>query len=78
MQIRIDEELVYEKTNIQTIYENLDNGGKIKLGMYYWKWKNKENVQAALDEGVTQRVLYIDEYREYKGPEGYDKVRPAI
>jgi hypothetical protein len=76
VEVWIDGVKVYEKYNIQTIYYNKDNGGKLKVGVYYWRWKSQSDVQASLDAGITNRELYYDEIREYFGTNGYDIVKP--
>lgn len=64
-------------TNIQTIYNNLSNGGGLKPGIYYWRWKDQQSVQQTLNAGITHREIFFDELRQYKGTEGYMSVVPG-
>ena len=78
LKIWVNEGLVYEQENIQTIYHNLDVGGGFKIGIYYWRWKEKESVERSLGAGITDREIYIDEVREYLGDiNGYKVVAPG-
>ena len=73
----VDGELSYDKSNIQTIYHNLNNGGGLKFGLYYWRWKELQSVQNTFDAGITYREIFIDEVHEYHGTNGYDVVAPG-
>lgn len=63
--------------NIQTVYNNLSNGGGLKPGIYYWRWKDQQSVQNTLNAGITHREIFIDEIRQYKGTNGYQSVVPG-
>jgi hypothetical protein len=58
---------VFEQLALQTVYDNKDNGGQMKVGIYYWRWKNQSDVKAALDAGIVDREVFFDELREYHG-----------
>jgi hypothetical protein len=64
----------YEREGVQTMYRDLSVGGGFKVGLYYWRWQYQKSVQDALDIGITQREIFIDEIREYLGSEGYSAV----
>ena len=75
--IWVNGNLTYAKSNIQTIYSNLNNGGGFKIGLYYWRWKYMQSVINSLNAGITYREIFIDEVREYHGTEGYTAVAPG-
>jgi hypothetical protein len=70
-------DVAYAAKNIQTIYHDLNNGGGFKLGIYYWRWKDKENVRKTINAGIKNREIYIDEVREYIGSNGLSVVKPG-
>lgn len=63
--------------NIQTIYNNINNGGGYKIGLYYWRWKEKQSVQNSLNAGINYREIFVDEVKEYHGTNGYSIVAPG-
>jgi len=76
LKIWFNEDVVYENNNIQTVYKDLDRGGGFKFGIYYWRWKNYEDVEKSLNAGINNRELFYDEIRQYKGQNGYSVVAP--
>ncbi len=70
-------QLVYTMNNIQTIYNNINNGGGYKIGLYYWRWKEKQSVQNSLNAGINYREIFVDEVKEYHGTNGYSVVAPG-
>lgn len=74
IKIWINGDLKYEKNEIQTIYNDVANGGGFKIGLYYWRWQYQESVKNSLDAGIDHREIFIDEVREYIGQEGYPVV----
>jgi hypothetical protein len=73
----VDGQLALSLDNIQTIYNNLSVGGGFKMGIYYWRWKDYQSVQNTLNAGITQREIFLDEIRQYKGVDGYHSVVPG-
>ncbi|MCB0687113.1 MAG: polysaccharide lyase [Saprospiraceae bacterium] len=67
----------YDHKDIQTVYENLSVGGGLKLGIYYWRWRDKDSVRQSLENGINNREIFIDEVREFIGPEGKLVVTPG-
>jgi hypothetical protein len=74
--IWMNDQLRFEKSGIQTIYQNLEIGGGFKIGIYHWRWKIKESVVNSLNAGITYREIYMDEVREFLGSNAYDVVAP--
>ena len=72
--IWVNGQLAYDNQNVQTMYHNLSVGGGFKFGVYYWRWKDKPNVQLSVNAGITYREIYIDEVKEYTGSDGYQIV----
>lgn len=72
--IWVDEQLKLEQEGIATIYENLEVGGAFKIGLYYWRWKDRDSVRKTLDAGINDREIYIDEVREFIGEDGFSAV----
>lgn len=70
-------QVVLDLPQVQTIYHNLDVGGGLKLGLYYWRWKNLTAVQETLGAGITDREFFIDEFRQFQGSDGYSVVKPG-
>ena len=77
IRVWVDGEKKYDHSNIQTVYSNLSNGGGWKLGIYYWRWLEKQNVIRSLDNGIDHREIFIDEVREYLGADGLPVVTPG-
>jgi hypothetical protein len=73
----INDQVRYEKYKVATMYEDLDNGGGFKFGLYYWRWKYKESIQNSANVGIVDRQIYIDEVREFLGTDGYEVVCPG-
>jgi len=67
----------FSKSHVQTIYKDLEIGGGFKVGIYYWRWKEKESVIESLRAGINEREIFIDEIREYIGRDGYSAAAPA-
>ncbi len=76
VQVWVDNDLSYDQS-MQTIYNNLSNGGGFKIGLYYWRWKEMQSVQNSLNAGINYREIFIDEVREYLGTDGYSIVAPG-
>ncbi len=77
VEIWVNGEKKFDDQSIQTIYDDLDHGGRFKFGMYYWRWKEIESVEDSLEAGITYREIFIDEVRQYMGLEGYNTVVPS-
>lgn len=77
IRVWVDGDKKYDHSNIQTVYSNLDNGGGWKLGIYYWRWLEKQNVISSFDNGIEHREIFIDEVREYLGADGLPVVTPG-
>ena len=70
----INWEKKYEANNIQTVYNDLDHGSLLKFGIYYWRWKNKDEVERAYQNGLEEREIFFDEVKIYNGTNGYSVV----
>ncbi len=68
---------VCDKEKIQTVYDDLNRGGGYKFGIYYWRWKDKHSVEHSMDSGIYSRELFVDEIRQFRGPEGFIAVSPG-
>ena len=69
---------VLDRTGVRTVHANIDNVSRLKLGIYYWQWKERSVVERALAAGLVPRRLYIDEVRLYQGDDrGYERVTPT-
>ena len=77
VEIWSNDQQVYNESNIQTIYSDMDNGGGFKFGIYYWRWKYQQSVQNSLNAGIPYREIFIDEMAEYQGANGYSIVDPG-
>ncbi len=75
VKIWINDEVVHDQSTIQTVYDDLDRGGAFKFGLYYWRWKEDTNVLKALNAGITNREIFIDALKLYKGQNGHSVVR---
>lgn len=77
VQIWIDDKERISLDEVQTIYENLDVGGGMKFGLYYWRWKYRESVLRTKELGIEDREIFFDEIRQYLGPDGYKAALPG-
>ncbi len=77
VKIWVDGQVSFDMPVVQTIYSNLNVGGGYKMGLYYWRWKEQQSVTNTLNAGITDREIFIDEYRQYKGSNGFQMVDPA-
>ncbi|MCB0688713.1 MAG: polysaccharide lyase, partial [Saprospiraceae bacterium] len=77
LQCWINGQLKLDLNNVQTIYTDLSNGGGLKPGIYYWRWKDQQSVQNSLNAGINYREIFMDEIRQYKGANGYSSVAPS-
>ncbi|MCB9091448.1 MAG: heparin lyase I family protein [Halobacteriovoraceae bacterium] len=75
-QLWFNNNLVVQKFNTDTSYDDVNNGSRIKFGMYYWRWKEKSIVEESFDLGIYDREIFFDDMRLYTGPNGYDRVKP--
>ena len=66
-----------KRSAVQTIYDDLDVGGGLKVGIYYWRWHYRESVRKSLEAGINYREIFIDEVRQYIGPNGFSAVNPG-
>ncbi len=77
IEVWADGELVASLSDVQTVHSNISNTSRMKLGLYYWQWKNRRAVEVALANGLVPREVYIDEVRLYEGDDrGYERVAP--
>ncbi len=77
VQCWVNDQLQISLSNTQTVYNDLNKGGGFKMGIYYWRWKEKINVERTLDAGITHREFFMDEVSQYKGVDGYLSVVPG-
>ncbi len=85
LQVWIDDVPVYDK-QVSTVYPQYPWGGNAKWGIYHPRWRNKEDVQKSLDQGITHVPTSIGSLRiltrypdhpDY-GKDAYDLVQPRI
>ncbi len=78
VEIWINGENRFTGLDLQTIYHDLEVGGGYKFGINHWRWKDKDMVEMSLNEGITERTIYIDEVKEYLGADGIEEVSPDL
>ncbi|SHJ60952.1 PKD domain-containing protein [Pseudozobellia thermophila] len=74
---------VYDR-NERTVYSQRPYGGYWKLGIYKWRWKDKENVEASAARGITELNTSIGTLRTIMrqpgdtdyGKDAYNLVEP--
>lgn len=62
LQVWIDGNKVYDK-QVATILAGYPWGGNAKWGIYKWPWRDAENVQASLAQGLTQMETFMGPLR---------------
>ncbi|MFC2148435.1 PKD domain-containing protein [Bacteroidota bacterium] len=62
LQVWINNTNVYNE-QVSTTHPETPWGGNAKWGIYKWPWKNAENVQKSLDQGITKLTTYLGPIR---------------
>ena len=83
LQVWIDDVIVCNK-QVKTIYPDYPWAGNAKWGIYHHRWRDGDNVQESLDQGITHVETFLGSLRvitRYPGDpdygyDSYDLVKP--
>ena len=83
LQVWIDDANVYDK-QVSTVYPDYPWGGNAKWGIYHHLWRNGDDVQKSLDQGITHVETFLGPLRVITrypgdpdfGKDSYEVVKP--
>ena len=83
LKVWVNGNIVYDK-QVSTVYADSQWGGNAKWGIYKWPWKNADDVQNTLDQGIDHLQTSMGSLRvitrypgdpDY-GTDSYELVKP--